>query len=538
MTNKSPLSRTCLALTISSLFTTAFITAALSKAEATASHRDGVSHDEAVAQASQSKFRLIRSISGSKGHEQGGKFVMDDARTVFRVPDDRQVLVYCEWEGVAGLHEFEGQWKNPADKLVAVSDFKLEVRERRCSGYFTLLLSETTETGIWTLEAHVDGEATGQHKFQIVSANDPAAHTAVGPPQANPTGPPPEQARQPLTESQIYELANAATVLVEKLDSRGVRIDTGSGFLVGTDVMLTAFQVIDGASRLRVSLQDGRRLETQEALSWDKWQDWAFIKVDSGQKQFIKLLPNADAPVGSRVFALAVSPAGSRVIVRCDIVGKNRFPQNGERINLNCTHPDVIGSPLLNEYGDLIGVVGGSLIPGWGSTKSIRGVYYSGEQIANATPGLLAVPVNSSSKPASTQTPTTLQQLMSDGVLIPTLSRSENILYGTLARRVETKPLPTPMEETYEFRSKESFAVFLNWRPKEKIKGAALIRIYDLSGRALIETKPTKVDMKPAPLPAYSWWKADISSLKPAIYRVDVLLDSSPIWRAFFKVRD
>jgi hypothetical protein len=77
---------------------------------------------------------------------------MDDPRTVFRVPDDRQVLVYVEWEGVAGQHEFEGLWKNPADKVVSVSDFKLEVRERRCSGFFTLLLSETSETGIWTLE--------------------------------------------------------------------------------------------------------------------------------------------------------------------------------------------------------------------------------------------------------------------------------------------------------------------------------------------------------------------------------------------------
>lgn len=532
MTYKSLLSRTCLALTIFSLF----ITAALSKPASTVAQRDG------VPEAGQSKFRLIRSISGSKGHEQGGRYVMDDPRTVFRVPDDRQVLVYVEWEGAtgaAGQHEFEGQWKNPAGKLVAVSDFKLEVRERRCSGYFTLLLSETTETGVWTLEARVDNEITGHHKFQIVSANDPAAQTQTGPPQTNPTGPPPEQARQPLTESQIYELANAATVLVEKLDARGVRIDSGSGFLVDPDVMLTAFQVIDGATKLRVSLPDGRRLETQEALSWDRWQDWAFLKVDSGQKRFIKVASNVDSPVGSRVFALAVSPVGARVIVRCDIVGKNRFPQNGERLNLNCTHPDVIGSPLLNEYGDLIGVVGGSLIPGWASTKSLPGVYYSGAQLANSTPGLLAAPVTASSKPSSTQAPTNLRQLASDGAFTPVLTRFENIEYGTLAKRVEAKPLPRPMEETYEFRSKEgSLTVFLSWKPKEKIKAAAMIRVYDLSGRALIESKPSKVDLKPGPGPSYSWWKADISSLKPAIYRVDVFLDSSPVWRAFFKVRD
>jgi hypothetical protein len=532
MTYKTPLGRTVAALMMLSLFATPV----LSK------EKSNVSETSAGSQAGQAKFRQIRSISGSKGHEQGGRYLLDDPRTVFRVPDDRQVLVYLEWEaaaGVAGQHEFEGQWKNPAGKLVAVSDFKLEVRGRSCSGYFTLLLSETSETGIWTLEARVDGETTGTHKFQIVSSKDPAAQTAAGPPQPSPTGPPPEQARQPLTESQLYELANAATFLVEKLDAQGVRIDTGSGFLVEPYMMLTAFQVIDGASKLRILLPDGRRLETAEALSWDKWRDWAFLKVDSGQKRFINVSPNTDSPVGSRVFALAVSPAGARVIVRCDIVGKNTFPQNGERLNLNCTHPDVIGSPLLNEYGDLIGVVGGSLIPGWASTKSLPGVYYSGGQFANSSPGLLAVPVTLSAKPSSTQTPTKLQQLTSDGAFTPVLTRSQNIQYGTLAKRVETKPIPRPMEDTYEFRSRDgSLTVFISWQPKEKIKSGAMIRIYDLSGRVLIESKPSKVDLKPGPNPSYTWWKADISKLGPAIYRVDVWVDSSPIWRAFFRVRE
>jgi len=491
-----------------------------------------------VTQTSQSKFRLIRSISGSKGHEQGGRYLIDDPRTVFKVPDDRQVLVYVEWEGIAGLHEFEGHWKNPAGKLVAVSDFKLEVRGRICSGFFTLLLSETSEPGIWTLDVRVDGETTGQHRFQIVSAKDPNAPVTVAPVQTNPAGPPPEQARQPLTESQIYEIAKSATVLVEKLDARGQRIDSGSGFFVDTDVLLTPFQVIDGANKLRVSFQDGRRLETQEALSWDKWQDWAFIKVDSGQKEVIKFSPTVDAQVGSRVYALALSPAGARVIVRCDIVGKNKFPENGERINLNCTHPEVIGSPLLDEFGNLIGMVGGSMIPGWASTKMLPGVYYSGSQLANTSPGLVAVPITSFSKPASGQAPTNLQQLASDATFTPVLYRFENIHYGTLAKRVETKPIPRAIEETYEFRSTDALIVFIEWRPKEKMNTTAMLRVYDLAGRLLIEGKPSKLDVKPGPTSSYTWWKADISSLKPGIYRVDVLANPSAIWRAFFKIRE
>jgi hypothetical protein len=488
-------------------------------------------------QSTQGKFRLTRSISGSRGHEQSGRYIIDDARTVFKVPDDRQVIVYLEWEGVAGSHEFEGQWKNPAGKLVAISDFKLEVRGRTCSGFFTLLLSETSETGIWTLEARVDGEVTGQHKFQIVSSTDPNAATTAGPPQAAPTGPPPEQARQPLTEGQIYDIANSSTVLIEKLDATDQRVDSGSGFLVEANVLLTAFQVIDGASKLRVSMPDSRRLETQEALRWDKWQDWAFLKIDSGQKRFIKV-SSADPPVGSRTYALAASAGGARVIVRCDIVGKSNFPRNGDRINLNCTHPDVIGSPLLDEYGDLIGVVGGSMLPGWASTKNLAGVYWSGSQLFNANPGLVAVPINSSLAPSAGQAPTNLQQLASDGTFTPILRRYENIRYGTLAKRLETKPQPRALEETYEFRPADPMVVFIEWRPNERIKGSAMLRISDLAGRVLIEGKPSKLDVKPGLNSSYSWWKGDVTSLKPAIYRVDVLVDSNPIWRAFFKIRD
>jgi len=233
-----------------------------------------------------------------------------------------------------------------------------------------------------------------------------------------------------------------------------------------------------------------------------------------------------------------VSASGARVIVRCDIVGKNRFPQNGERINLNCTHPDVIGSPLLDEYGDLIGVIGGSMIPGWASTRTLPGVYYGGSQLANANPGLVAVPIKSFSKPPSGQAPTTMQQLGSDATFTPVITRFENIQYGTLAKRVETKPLPRPTEEGYEFRSMDGLIVFLEWRPKEKIKATTVYRIYDLAGRLVIESKQSKLDVKPAPNSSYTWWKADISSLKPAIYRIDVFADSSPIWRAFFKVRE
>src|SRR5713101_6018745 len=99
-------------------------------------------------QPSESKYHLVRSVSGSKGTQQGGRYIIEDPRTIFYVPDDRQVVVYLEWDGPVGQHHLEAYW--------------------------TLLLAESAPTGLWTLEAHVDGEVAGTHTFQIVGAPRPA----------------------------------------------------------------------------------------------------------------------------------------------------------------------------------------------------------------------------------------------------------------------------------------------------------------------------------------------------------------------------
>lgn len=42
------------------------------------------------------QFRLVRSVSGSKGSQQGGRFVIEDPRSVFYLPEDTKIIVYFE----------------------------------------------------------------------------------------------------------------------------------------------------------------------------------------------------------------------------------------------------------------------------------------------------------------------------------------------------------------------------------------------------------------------------------------------------------
>ncbi len=158
---------------------------------------------------------MLRAVSGTKGVEREGRFIIEDPRTVFRPSEDHKVIVEFEWAGPIGLHKFEGLWKDPSGKVTVVSDYQFDVQKSEFEGYWTMLIDEGAPIGVWTLEARVDGETAGSFSFEIVAG---AGKTPVTP------------TRAPLTAAEIYNQATAGTVFVEKFDSSGKQIERTSGF--------------------------------------------------------------------------------------------------------------------------------------------------------------------------------------------------------------------------------------------------------------------------------------------------------------------
>jgi hypothetical protein len=64
--------------------------------------------------------------------------------------------------------------------------------------------------------------------------------------------------------------------------------------------VLTAFQVIDGASSVRVDLADGSSATIKNLVAWNRHQDWAILKVDSAKS----------APFGKQTGTVALVPVG------------------------------------------------------------------------------------------------------------------------------------------------------------------------------------------------------------------------------------
>ena len=477
-----------------------------------------------------SQFRTLRSVSGGSGHEANGRFVMDDPRSVFLAGKDAKVIVYFEWEGPLGPHHFEGLWKSPEGKIVLISDFRYEAKAKQFSGYWTMLLSDSTPSGEWTLEARIDGELGGSHSF-VITGSPSAAAAAVAPPP-----------RQPLATSDLYKQVLDASAIVEKLTADGSLLDRSSGFWIGNDTLLTAFEALDGAASLRILSPDGTRTVTDQVLAWNRWQDWALLSVPRAKGPFLKRAANS-VNVGDHCVFLEIGASGSR-LTDGTITGKNSFPRAGERFLVaSAATATSIGGPLLDDFGDYVGIVGGTVLPG---ATAMRMLNLLGDSpSAKGGPaiyenGAMAVPISLVPNTPSTSAKTSLAELDRRGEFLAPVTKSGLIGFAQLAvaSGKGANRINAPHEYRWIFSRREGHAtVFVNWQPTSKAKGKAMLRVFDSDNRKVAESKPDNLNLSPGNFLASSW-DVPVENFAPAIYRVEVSFGEQVAWRDFFRVTD
>jgi S1-C subfamily serine protease len=469
-------------------------------------------------------------MAGSSGTETNGRLVIDDPRTVFYLGQDHKIIVYFEWEGPPGQHKFEGIWKNSDSKVTLISDFQYVAPGKQFSGYWTMLLSGAETPGLWILEAHIDGQSAGELSFQLIASPGASAPAAPIPPP-----------RQPLATADLYKRLAAVSIYVDKIDSHGRAVVRGSGFYLDDGQLVTAFQNVDGATKLRVISADGTAQEMTSVLSWNRWQDWAILPASGAKVTGVPRAAPKSWTVGSVCYFLQTASGSGRIIADGTIVGQNTFPRAGERLNLaDSPNRAAIGSPLANEFGDVVGMVGGSLAPG----TDLLGSY----MLAAAPDNLgstslvrdgLAVPVNLIPVVASQDPPTTLGELTRKGQMVPLLNSEDRVVFAGLALTLEKgKGIPTPANSRQQFSHRDQrIWVFVNWNENQAFKGTATMAVYDADNRPLGQSNPQKLTLRPGSL-SLSTWEIPLASLPSGIYRVDVTLGDDIVWRKFYRLAD
>jgi S1-C subfamily serine protease len=473
-------------------------------------------------------FKVLRAMAGSSGKEANGRLILDDPRSVFYIGQDHKIIVYFEWEGPAGPHKFEGIWKNADSKVTLISDFQYVAPGKQFSGYWSMLLSGSETPGLWTLEAHIDGESAGDLSFQLIAGPGAVTPAAVAVP------------RQPLSTGDLYKRLAEVSVFVDKIDIHGKAVARGSGFYLTEGQLITAFQNVDGATKLRVISPDGSAQEVTAVRSWDRWKDWAILAVSGAKVNGLTRAAPKSWSVGSICYFLQTSSGSGRVIADGTIVGQNTFPRAGERMNIaESPSRGAIGSPLTNEFGDVVGMVGGSLAPG----TDLLGSY----MLTMAGNGLggtsyirdgLAVPINLI--PASTsQDQTDLEELTRKGQMVPLINSEQKIIIAELSLTLERgRGVPTPSNPSQQFSHKDQkIWVYVNWNENISFKGTAAMAVYDVDNHALGHSNPVKVSLHSGALNS-STWEIPLTTLPVGIYRVDVSLGEDIVWRKFFRIAD
>jgi hypothetical protein len=452
---------------------------------------------------------------------------MDDARSVFTAGKDPKVTVYFEWEGPLGAHHFEGLWKSPEGKIVLISDFRYEAKTPHFNGYWSMLLSEATPSGEWNLEALIDGEPAGVHSFVVTGS--PVAVSAVAAPRI-------------LSSAELYKKALEATVTIDKIAIDGTVLGRGKGFWVADGQLLTAFDVIDGAASLQISLKDGTRLTTDRVIAWNRWQDWALLKLEASSKTWLKRGPKEAPSVGDRCVFLEEGPAGAK-LADGSITGKNVFAKAGERLLVaSIVTPVSFGGPLLDEYGNYVGILGGSIIPGGDPVKTLGLLNDPGATSGTMDMEMTGLAVPHALFPESTagDTVARLTEIANRGEFLSPVVKSDSIQYASLASAVTKDPgntlTPKGFKRVFSRRDNKA-TMYVNWQTTSKEKLICVLRLFGADNRLLSESKPREVSLGPGKYAANTW-DIPVGAMPAGIYRVDLILNDKTAWRDFFRITD
>jgi hypothetical protein len=142
---------------------------------------------------------------------------------------------------------------------------------------------------------------------------------------------------------------------------------TGSGFVISTNgYFVTNQHVIDGASRVLIAGQDGKKI-TAEVVDSNESRDLAILKVSEGSWSAVQLGDMDNVGMGDTVFAIG-SPGGVDTVLQFTatrgIVSSVRVLPSATNPNINVQYIQTdaainsgnSGGPLVNDAGKVIGV--------------------------------------------------------------------------------------------------------------------------------------------------------------------------------------
>lgn len=163
------------------------------------------------------------------------------------------------------------------------------------------------------------------------------------------------------TSQEIYALAEACTVTVESFRDTDAILCRGSGFFMDPNgLIMTAYHVIDGATRIRVTMPDSAVYEVTHVVAFDKARDLAVLRIGSSRETPYLPFESEIVTPGETLYTFGSSHGGLNGSFSSGVVASplTEGPSSIREFRYTCSVAGSNGgAPILNARGRVIGIV-------------------------------------------------------------------------------------------------------------------------------------------------------------------------------------
>lgn len=179
-----------------------------------------------------------------------------------------------------------------------------------------------------------------------------------------------------MTSTEVAAYTQERTVTVYSTHINGSQA-SGSGFFIDNQgTMVTNYHVIEGSAALSVQVHDGGTYDVLQVVDFNPVHDLAILKVDYVSNNYLTLCPTP-AQTGEVVYAV-----GSALGTLTGTFTTGTVSSTSRTIGLiDCLQMDAAishgnsGGPLVNEYGEVLGVNSFSYVDGESLNLAIKADY-------------------------------------------------------------------------------------------------------------------------------------------------------------------
>ncbi|MBL69795.1 MAG: hypothetical protein CMO74_15360 [Verrucomicrobiales bacterium] len=162
----------------------------------------------------------------------------------------------------------------------------------------------------------------------------------------------------PRPVAELLKSAKPSVVTVIHEGRGAAREGTGTGFVVGKNLIATCLHVVGEARPVHVRLGDGTKLEVLAVHAWDRKLDLAVLKVKGGEAMKALALGDSSKLIqGAPVVAIG-NPMGLEGSVVQGVLSARREMELGEMLQLAIpVEPGNSGGPVLDREGRVHGIM-------------------------------------------------------------------------------------------------------------------------------------------------------------------------------------